>query len=242
MKKTYLRIEIWALAVISIFALVAPCAGVVACTPTASINAFVNQHVEFQPDPSDATTYWYSWSASTGVVVHDPPGTEDSTIFALDAPADPGTYSVDVLITNSKAIACSAQTCYGLNVYSCCPKALENYCTSDTPTWCWYDSCGIAAPFTPSGSIRFEWYINDGTTPISTSPCYTPNFENDVGYIPPSKAEPTKAQTVTMKVIQDTTGANYPHNPVETELYSCTLNFNLHWDPGDEIAIGVAFN
>jgi len=146
MKKTYLRIEIWALAVISIFALVAPCAGVVACTPTGSISAFVNQHVEFQPDPSDATTYWYDWSASPGVVVHVPPGTEDATIFAIDAPATAGTYTVDVLITNSKAIACSAQTCYGLKVYRCCPTALDDYCTSDDVTWCWYDSCGTAGP------------------------------------------------------------------------------------------------
>ena len=204
-----LRIEIWSLALLGVIALAAPSAGVVyQCTPSSWANVFVNQHVELLADPADSTTYYYDWSASSGVTFLDPPGDEDNTKAAIKSPATAGDYTVDVIITNQLAPACSAQNCYGLKVYKCCPETQTDYCTSDEDTWCWYDSCATAAPFTPSGSIGFEWYINDATTAVSTDPCYSPDFLED-GYDLPSKADPTKPQTVTMKVVQDLTGSEY---------------------------------
>jgi len=244
-KKMRLRIEIWALALLGVIALAAPSAGVVVqCTPSSWANVFVNQHVELQADPDDNTTYYYDWSASSGVTILAPPGAEDNTKAAITSPDSAGDYTVDVIITNQLAPACSAQNCFGMRVYQCCPEAQTDYCTKDEDTWCWYDSCGTAAPFTPSGSIGFEWYINDAETPVSTEPCYSPDFLSDEGYVLPSKEAPTQAQKVTMKVVQDLTGSQYgaTHHSDPYVLCECDLDFNLHWDPEGEVNVNVAFS
>lgn len=245
MKKTRLRIEIWALALLGVIAMAAPSAGVVvpSCTPSSWANVFVNQHVELLADPADSTTYYYDWSATSGVTFLSPPGAVDNTKSAITSPATAGDYTVDVIITNQQAPACSAQNCYGLRVYECCPDAETDYCTSDEDKWCWYDSCSTTAPFTPSSSIGFEWYINGAETPVSTDPCYSPNFLED-GYDLPSKEAPTKPQKVTMKVVQDLTGSEYgaTHHPDPYVLYECDLEFNLHWDPVGEVSVSVAFS
>ena len=224
---------------ISICALLMQCvyAAVPSCTPSTWLNVFVKEHLEFEANPNNPTEYYYSWNPGTATGHGD--GTDPT--YAVDAPATEGDTQVDVIITSQKAPACAAQICYGLHVYKCCPTAQTDYCTTDTPTFCWYGSCGTTAPFTPDSSIKFEWYVNDETTPISIEGCYSPNFETDPGYILPTKDEPVKTQTVTLKVLQDTSGAKYPHEPATIELYTCTLTFDLHWKPEGDIGVSKTF-
>lgn len=235
------RIKMYCLLVaICVCALIVPCMGVAqsaTCTPSNWLNVFVNEHVEFEADPNNPDEYYYSWS-SGNTSPHDQAGT--SPTYAVDAPNNPGDTQVDVILTSKEAPACAAQICYGLHVYKCCPTSETDYCTSDTPTFNWYGSCGVTAPFEPDSSIRFEWYVNGNTQPICTTGSYSPNFLTD-GYTLPTKDAPVKTQTVTLKVLQDTAGATVPHDPTTIELYSCTLTFDLHWDPAGNVGVSKTF-
>lgn len=240
------RIRMYCLLVaICVCALIVPCMGVVTsqCTPSTWLNVFVNEHVEFVADPNNQNEYYYSWGPGDttphGITLENPIVTTPT--YAADAPANAGDTKVDVIITSKEAQACAAQICYGLHVYKCCPLAQTDYCTSDMPTFNWYDSCGETAPFEPDSSIKFEWYVNDQPDPISTSGSYSPDFINDTGYILPTKNEPVKTQTVTFKVLQDTQNADVAHDPALIELYSCTLTFDLHWDPAGNVGVSKTF-
>jgi len=244
--------------VLLMMALVSPSLAQTTAACDGTIDVFINEHIEFEADPADESQYTYLWDEGAAT---QESATDDQDDFAVDAPGT--VQSTDVKVTLSVTDAptpseCAGDTCYTIDCHECCFLALDNYCTTDTPEWCWDDTCD--ATFTPDSSIYFKWFINTDTTAIlegdTSDPkgCYSPAFEtegtvvgtgcvanaND-GYDLPTKDCPVVSNTVRLEVWQDTTGAEYPHNPVYTKLDDCTDTFDLNWDPEGNVAISTTW-
>ncbi len=210
----------------------------------ATKNVFINEHIVLYAHPSDENEYtfsWYpdstnlnGWNTESAITEDSGQATLDGNTLTFDAPSTAGTYKIFVDITSKNAGTCTGTTCFDIVVKDCCPTALTDYCTTDTPTWCWYNSCGLTAPFTPDGSISFEWWVNEEAQFSSQGECYSPILSGSP-FNQPSQTTPTASNTVTLKVIQ--TGTGHTNDPDPRELHTCTFPFDLVFNPAEQISI-----
>jgi len=204
--------------------------------PSIHLTVFINEHVSISADPGTAGgQYDYLWEASwpiaeNGAALSDPIS-QNPIIF--DAPSTPGDYTLDVLVSDHDVPTnCKADKTINLHVVKCCPLMDANYCTEDTPNWCWYDSCGDPATWTHAwvtnpSSIDFKWYVpSTATVAASTGSCYAPVL-GESPFALPDATTPTTSNSVRLDVTQTTTA----HGGESIVLYSCENNFNLHWVP-----------
>ena len=217
------------------------------------LTLFVNEHVSLSASPgTTGGSYYYMWTPSWSITENGAalatPISQNPLVF--DAPSTAGDYTLKVLVTDINAPAnCKAETTINIHVKECCPLLEENYCVEDTPTWCWYDSCGIPTGWTPAwvvnpSSIVFNWYVSSGATVTSsiasivapvTGACYSPNLKASPFTIPDATT-PTQSNSVSLDVTQTTSA----HGGSSITLYSCTKTFDLHWVPVPSIDLSSA--
>lgn len=225
------KVAILVLALIGMVSIMSPAGAAIN-----DITLFVNEHVSLSANPgTTGGSYSYLWTASwtpkengadVNMLVSQNP-------LVFDAPSTPGPYTLKVLVSDTKAPTnCKAEKEITLNVVKCCPTIDPDYCVTDKPTWCWYDSCGIPTGWNPvwtenPSSIVFNWYVpSTATTTLSTSACYSPNLEISP-YVIPDTGTPTQSNSLRLDVTQTTEA----HGGSSITLYSCEKNFDLHWVP-----------
>ncbi len=228
------RMKIMALSIMVMVSLL----GLVGAVPDTSIHltVFVNEHISISASPgTSGGDYDYLWEASwpiaeNGAALSDPIS-QNPIVF--DAPSIPADYTLDVLVSDHDVPTnCKAEKTINLHVVKCCPLVDDDYCTEDTPKWCWYDSCGDPTTWTPPwvanpSSIVFKWYVPlTATEAAYTGSCYEPVLSG-LPFTTPDSTTPTTENSVRLDVTQTTAA----HGGESIVLYSCEKTFNLHWVP-----------
>jgi len=234
------RMKIIALSIVAMISFIGLGGAVVA---SIDLTIFVNEHVSLSASPgTSGGQYIYLWDANWAISENGVPLSDLSqNPLIFDAPSTAGDYTINVLVADSLVPTnCKAEQTINLHVKECCPTVDENYCTEDSPSWCWYDSCGgdptaWAIPWdTEPSSIVFSWYVpSTATQTVFTGPCYDP----DLGALPfvlPDSVTPTTENSVRLDVTQITTA----HGGESITLYSCPKTFNLHWVP--ELSVSLS--
>lgn len=235
------RMKIMALSIVAMISLISLGGAVV---EPIELTLFVNEHVSLSASPgTSGGQYIYFWEADGWTISENGVPLTDlsQNPLVFDAPSTPDDYTLTVLVADSLVPDnCKAEKTIILHVVKCCPTVYADYCTEDSPSWCWYDSLGDPAGWTPAwvtepSSIVFKWYVpSDATEVAFTGPCYAP----DLGALPfaiPDATTPTKDNSVRLDVTQTTTA----HGGDSIVLYSCDENdFKLHWVP--ELSVSLS--